>query len=76
MLSFEFHSLVCFVSLFVVLYDLCFSFNCGSVPVDLGEFVLFRYVRSIDEHDLDCPDINPRWFLMCTCTASSLSFCM
>ena len=49
MLSFELHSLG--VSLFVVLYDLCFLFIWGSVPVDLGGFVLLRYARSINVYE-------------------------
>ena len=53
MLSFELHSLGTefVVSLFVVLYDLCFLVIWGSVPVDLGGFVLFRYARSIDVYE-------------------------
>ena len=54
MLSFELHSLrVEFVMsrclLFFMIY--VFLFIWGSVPVDLVEFLLFRYARSIDVYE-------------------------
>ena len=54
MLSFELHSLGAEIVmprylLFFVIYIFCFF--RGSVPVDLGGFLLFRYARSIDFYE-------------------------